>query len=58
MTRPRLVDTETAAAALCITPAGVRKLAERGVLTRYGTSRRRLYDLWECRDLTTRRRVA
>jgi hypothetical protein len=42
-----LVDTEVAALALGITPGGVRILAFRGLLTPYGTERRRQYDLAE-----------
>lgn len=44
----RLVPTDVAAVALGITPAGVRQLFKRGVLTRYGTVKRALVDLAEC----------
>jgi hypothetical protein len=54
--RPIYIDTVTAAVALGIGAAGVRKLAERGLLTRYGTPQRALYDLRECRIIVARRR--
>lgn len=44
----RLVPTSVAAVALGVKPASVRKLIERGRLTRYGTDRRALVDLSEC----------
>lgn len=47
ITAPRLVPTELAALALGITPAAIRKLAERGKLTRHGTPQRATYDLEE-----------
>jgi hypothetical protein len=47
MTR-KLVPTAVAAVALDITPAGVRLLIHRGILTRYGTLKRALVDLAEC----------
>lgn len=43
-----MVSTDVAAVALRITPAAVRKLFERGHLTRYGTAKRALVDLAEC----------
>lgn len=44
----RLVPTAVAAVALGVRPATVRKLIERGRLTRHGTARRALVDLTEC----------
>ena len=41
----QLIDTATAAVALRITESGVRKLGQRGVLRRYGTRRRQMWDL-------------
>jgi hypothetical protein len=46
MTR-RTVPTAAAAIALGITESGVRKLAQRSRLTRYGTRRRAEYDVEE-----------
>lgn len=46
--RRTLVPTAVAAVALGITPAGVRQLVRRGILTRYGTVKRALVDLEEC----------
>ena len=43
-----LVPTAVAAVALGITPAGVRQLIRRGILTRHGTVKRALVDLGEC----------
>jgi hypothetical protein len=47
----RYVPTSVAAAALGITPSGVRTLASRGILRRYGTKGRAMYDLDECERL-------
>lgn len=44
---PILIDTAAAAVYLEVTPAAIRQLATRGTLTRYGTTRRRLYDVRE-----------
>lgn len=43
---PLLLDTETTAVALGITPSGVRKLRQRGRLKNRGTKRRALH-AWE-----------
>jgi hypothetical protein len=45
--RGTLVRTDVAALALGISEAGVRQLARRGRLTRYGTPQRAQYDLAE-----------
>lgn len=50
-----LVPADVAAVALGVTPEAVRKLAQRGRLTRHGTRRRRLYDLRECKQIIERR---
>ena len=54
--KPRLVPTDLAALAMGVTPSAVRKLASRGRLTRYGTSRRALYDLNEIESAVRDRR--
>ncbi len=46
----QLIDTATAAVALGITDDGVRKLGQRKELTKYGTKKRRLWDLEEVLD--------
>ena len=51
----RLVETDVAAAALGVTPAAVRQLAYRGRIKKYGTTRRRRYDLDELERLALRR---
>ncbi|MER5786440.1 hypothetical protein ABT104_32715 [Streptomyces mobaraensis] len=43
----RLVTTELAALAAGVSPATIRKWSSRGKITRYGTTRRALYDLTE-----------
>lgn len=47
----RLVPTNVAAVALAVTPGAVRKMVERGRLSRYGSARRALIDLTECESL-------
>jgi excisionase family DNA binding protein len=49
--RPHLVPTDIAAAALGVKRGTVRKLIQRGRLTRYGTAKRALVDLTECEAL-------
>lgn len=49
------VPTELAALALDVPVATIRQWARRGKLTRYGTARRALYDLAECRRLAALR---
>jgi hypothetical protein len=49
--QPRLVPTRLAAMAAGVSEAAIRKWASRGKITRYGTSRRALYDLEELLDL-------
>lgn len=55
MPAPRLLDTEAVAYAAGVKPVTVRQWANRGKLTRYGTRRRRLYDLFELRNLLVTR---
>lgn len=43
----RLLPTQLASQYLRVTPARIHQLATDGVLTRYGTERRRLWDLTE-----------
>lgn len=50
----KLVPTSVAAAALGVQPATVRKLRERGLLRRYGSKTKALYDLAECERLMLR----
>jgi hypothetical protein len=45
--QPRLVPTQLAALAAGVGEATIRKWASRGRITRYGTSRRAMYDLDE-----------
>lgn len=45
------VPTELAALALDVPESTIRQWAKRGKLARYGTARRALYDLAECRRL-------
>lgn len=52
---PNLVPSSVVAVALGVSPAMVRKLRQRGQLTRYGTTSRAEYDLDEVRELATRR---
>ena len=47
---PRLVPTQLAALAVGVGEATIRKWASRGRITRYGSSRRALYDLDELLD--------
>jgi hypothetical protein len=50
-----LVETRLAAIALGVRPEAVRKMRERGILTRHGTKTRALYDLEELTALAIRR---
>lgn len=50
-----LIETRLAALALNVTPEAVRKMCERGILTRHGTKTRALYDLEELTALAIRR---
>lgn len=43
----RLLPTAVIAVACGVTPAAIRKLTQRGKITRYGTQKRALYDLDE-----------
>lgn len=58
--KKRLVPTSTAAIALRLKPATIRKMIERGHFTRYGTQKRALVDLAECEAWLTgsRRKTA
>ncbi|MBZ4322235.1 helix-turn-helix domain-containing protein [Streptomyces huiliensis] len=49
----RLVTTELAALAAGVSPATIRKWSSRGKITRYGSSRRALYDLTEIMNVGT-----
>lgn len=55
---PKLIPTASAAAALGITAAAIRKLAQRQQLTRHGTRQRARYDMTELEDLEKRRSAA
>ncbi|HET8684792.1 MAG TPA: hypothetical protein VFM54_23405 [Micromonosporaceae bacterium] len=54
-TRPRLVETAVAALALGVTQATIRKLRQRGRLTRHGTTARAQYDLDELQAIADTR---
>ncbi len=51
----RLVPSDVAAVALGVKPEAVRKMRERGTLTRYGSKRRALVDLAEVEALLVAR---